>query len=118
VLAVIGRPGLAAIALIFSTVCAAGCSWLQVARIKPTPRRDVIKRGGSGGSFFRTIVGVLIMLLGAAGLGCAASGYWVVATALLGGLTLAVIGCFTLVTMEDISSGDFATASVTTGGSM
>jgi ABC-2 type transport system permease protein len=113
VLAFLGRPGLAALTLIFSPVCAAGCSSLQVARIKPTPRRDVLKRGGGAageGNLVRGFVCAGIMLIGAAGLGFTATGMWLVGAGLLALMTLASVVCFTSVKTEDVAIRDFSSA--------
>jgi ABC-2 type transport system permease protein len=107
ILIAIGRPGLALVTLIFSLACAAGCSWLSVTQIRPTPRRDLFKRGQGGRSIGRNLVTSFILILGAGGLGFAASTHWIVSTIFLGATTLALIGCFTLTEMEEIPGSEF-----------
>ncbi|MEO5958955.1 MAG: hypothetical protein ABIZ49_09245 [Opitutaceae bacterium] len=107
VMAFFGRPWLALLTLIFSAGCAAGGSWLHVARIKPTPRRDVMKRGERH-NYGRGFVAAIILMLGAGGLGFAAAGSWKVAAVLLGATVLAVIACFALVDLEEVHGRDFA----------
>jgi ABC-2 type transport system permease protein len=103
--AVLGRPGLALLALVFSTVAAAGCSWLHVTRIRPTPRRDVLKRGGTYSiGLARGIATALLMLLGAGGLGLASTGHWAAAALALGALSLGVIACFVFVNIESVQT--------------
>lgn len=115
-IAVMGRPGLAVLTLACSVACAAGCSWLQVTRITPTPRRDILhprRRSAdqpSGMNFGRGLVGGFIMFIGAAGLGFGAAGKWTIASVLLGIMALALIGCFTLVHMEGIPARHFSSA--------
>jgi ABC-2 type transport system permease protein len=106
VLALFGHPFLALLALVFSVACAAACAWLQVTQIKPTPRRDVLKRG-SGRSFGRGFAAGMLMLMGAGGLGLAATGHGIASAILLGVDTLLVVACFVLVDFEEIRSRDF-----------
>jgi ABC-2 type transport system permease protein len=106
VLATLGHPVLALLGVVFSIGCAAAVSWLKVARIKPTPRRDVMKRG-SGGFNFSSFVAMMITLVGAAGLGFAGSSHWIVAAVLLGITTLSIVGCFVFVDLEAVNSREF-----------
>jgi ABC-2 type transport system permease protein len=106
-LIVLGHPLHALLTLVFSFGCAAAASWLQVAHIKPTPRRDVLRRGGGDRNIMAGIVAALLMLLGGAGLAFAGSSHWIVATALLGATALCVLACFTLVQLEEISAREF-----------
>jgi len=109
VLAVLGHPWLALLALVFSSGCASAGAWMQVAQIKPTPRRDVIKRGsGASGGAARNIVSSVIMLLGAGGLIAAAADQPILSAVLLGVAAIAVIACFVLVDMEEIKPREFS----------
>lgn len=108
VLAILGHPVLALLGIVFSFGCAAAASWLQAARISPTPRRDLMRRRRGGGqNVIGGIVAAAIMMIGAAGLGFAGSDHWIVAIVLLGVTTLLVLGCFVLVDLEEVSSYRF-----------
>jgi ABC-2 type transport system permease protein len=103
-----GHPVLALLGMIFSFGCAAAASWLQVARISPTPRHDIMRRRRSGGqNIMGGIIAAIIMLIGAAGLGFAGSSHWIVATVLLGVTVLLVLACFVFVNLEEVSSREF-----------
>lgn len=107
ILAAIGHPVLALLGVVYSFGCAAAGAWLQVVRIKPTPRRDVLKRGRHGYNIVGSLVAIAIMFTGAVGLGLAGSTHWVAATVVLGVTALAVAGCFTLVGFEEVASREF-----------
>jgi ABC-2 type transport system permease protein len=108
VLALFGHPVLALLGLVFSFGCAAAASWLQVARISPTPRHDIMKRRRSGGqNVMGGIIAAFIMVIGAVGLGFAGSSHWIVATVLLGVTVLLVLACFVFVNLEEVSSREF-----------
>ncbi len=66
ILALLGRPWLALLSLGFTVACSAACAWLQVTQIKPTPRRDLFRRGSGSGNVGRGMMAALIMMIGAA----------------------------------------------------
>lgn len=103
-IALLGRPGLALMALVTAIVCASAVSWFEVAVIRPTPRKDLIQRGGRvrPNSPLRIIASVLFLLAGAGGMGLAAHGQWLLAIGALGVVAITALMCFTLVEMEDI----------------
>ena len=109
VLAILGHPWLGLLGLVYSLACGAAAAWLQVTRIKPTPRRDVMKRGGQNrsGSF----IALFITMVGAVGLGVAGTTHWIAATVLLGVTALLVLACFVLNGMTEINSREFSPAS-------
>lgn len=106
VLATLGRPGLALLTLVFSIGTSAGCSWLYVTRIKPTPRRDIFKRGRRSTDIGRGIVAGILMLIGAGGLGLAGTSHWIPATILLIIQTLGLVACFVLNNIEEVNPKD------------
>jgi ABC-2 type transport system permease protein len=110
ILALLGHPWLAVLSLGFSVACSAACAWLQVAQIKPTPRRDVLRRGSGEGNVGRGIMAAVIMMIGAAGLGCAATNHPIAAAVLLCLTALVVAACFALVSMEEITHRDFSSS--------
>jgi ABC-2 type transport system permease protein len=110
-LALLGHPLLALLALVFSLGCGAAAAWLQVAHIEPTPRRDILRRRRKAGqSLVANLSVTLLMLSGAGGLVLAASTHWIVATALLVVTTVGIVGCFTLVSLEEIPQRHFTAA--------
>ena len=107
-LALLGHPVLALLGLVFSLGCAGAASWLQVTRINPTPRHDLLRRRRSGGqNLAGGIIAAVIMMIGAVGLGLAGSSHWIAATLVLGLTTLLVLACFVLVKLEEVSSLGF-----------
>jgi hypothetical protein len=112
----VGRPWLALLTLIFSVGCAAAVSWIQISQIKPTPRRDIVKRGGQKTDFGRGLLAVCLLLLGGSGLGCAATGYRVMAIVLLSLTVAAVLLCFRGVALEEVHTREFARSDGAGGG--
>ena len=100
-----GRPWQALIALCSGAFTASGCAWLSVARISPTPRKDLLTRNRRRLSIGRNIL-IGILLIGAAsGVSLIAHGtLWFIGILLLGGTALGVIACFTFVRIEEIDS--------------
>ncbi len=85
---------------------AAGCAWLHVTRIEPTPRKDLLSRKRRRSSFGRDFaVGALMM--------CACTGvalfvketYWWLGLGFLGLTALGVIACFVLATVQEAEPG-------------
>lgn len=106
----VGRPGLAAITLLTSIIAASACSWLQVTVIRPTARRDVIKRRG-GASLARGIVSGAHILAAALGVGMLSRGYLLPGAFALLILLLGALACFTFARPKEIAlSGDEAPA--------
>jgi ABC-2 type transport system permease protein len=108
-LVVLGLPGLALLTVLFSLVAAAACSWLHVTRIKPTPRRDILKRGTRNVDMGRGIVTALLMFSGAGGLGLAGTNHGMAASFVLGAMTLGAIACFFFVEIESVTGRDLDT---------
>lgn len=101
-LGVLGHPWLALATLVTATAIAAGCSWLQVTDIRPTPRKDILRKRG-GRSIGRGLVSGFLILVGALGLGVVTRGYLLVGSALLGVAFLTVLGCFALVEIKAVN---------------
>jgi ABC-2 type transport system permease protein len=104
IVAALGRPALGAFSLVMSLLCAAALGWLEVARIKPTPRNDLVQRRGQAGTptAERIVFGAILMLSGLGGV--AAAVYGSSMFALLGFLVTAAttVICFTTVKLQDI----------------
>lgn len=102
-IAALGRPWLALIAFVTGAFTASGCAWLSVARISPTPRKDLLTRNRRRLSIGRNIV-IGILLIGASsGISLVAHGtLWFIGVLLIGGTALGVIACFTFVHIEEI----------------
>ncbi len=99
--ALLGHPVIAFLALAFSVLCSVGCSWLSVTQIRPSPRRDLLRRaGGARESFARSIVRAVVMFSGAFGLGLAQSAHWIAGTLLLGFAGLTAVACLALAEVE------------------
>jgi len=99
-LAVTGHPGLAVLTLLMSAACGSGCARLAVAEVRPTPRRDILRRGSRGGRSWRMYVGMFLTLLGSLGLGLASAESLparLIGVLVLGVMLLAVAACFVLV---------------------
>lgn len=104
-IALLGRPGLAAFAFSCAVLSTVGSCWLEVASIRPTPRKDLIQRSGRYRRKFspvRLVAGLMFFGLGALAPALAAGGQWLFAIVAFGIVILGVIACFTLVEMEDI----------------
>ena len=98
--AVTGRPWLALIGFVTSAMTAAGCAWLQVASLQPSPRRDIMKRRGRRES--KSIIVALLFFTGAGGVGLVAYGStWIFGVIALGVTALGVCACFTLVELKE-----------------
>lgn len=99
-LAVGGYPGLAVLTLLMSAACSCGCARLAVAEIRPTPRKDLLRRGGRTARGWRIYVGMALTVAGAAGLGLfSAEAFYLRAAGILvlGVMLLGVVACFVLV---------------------
>jgi ABC-2 type transport system permease protein len=103
VIAGFGRPWLALLTFITGATTAAGASWLTVARVSPTPRKDLMSRGRKRTSIGRSIA-IGALLIGACiGISLIAQGsLWLLGLVALGLTALGVIACFTLVSVEEI----------------
>ena len=101
VLAFAGRPWLALITLATALTTASACAWLQVTVIRPTARRDVLKKRGSG-SIGRGIVSGALILSGALGVGMVSRGFALAGSVALIVLALGALACFTLAQPKDI----------------
>jgi ABC-2 type transport system permease protein len=107
-LAVLSHPVLGVIAAITSLGCAAAAAWLQVINIKPTPRRDVLRRGRAKVSTGRSLSTALLVISGAAAVGVAAASHWAIAAVLVGITAAIIIGVFTLAEVKPIEAESFA----------
>jgi hypothetical protein len=102
-IAVLGRPGLALLAVCVALVATGSACWLEVATIRPSPRRDLIKnyRVGRGFAPGRAILTSLQLIIGAGGVTLAAHRQWALAAVACSVVALVAVGCFTLVKPED-----------------
>ncbi len=107
VLAVLGHPLIALGGIAISLACAAAASWLQVTRIKPTPRKDVMRRGSGTHNVAGNIIGALVEISGAVGLAMLSTSHWIVGLVALGITALLIVACFVLVNVEEISPREF-----------
>lgn len=103
VIAALGRPFLALIAFVTGAFTAAGCAWLAVTRVSPSPRKDLLSRQRRRMSLGRNIL-VGVLLIGAAGgVSLVAHGsLWFIGLLMIGATALGVIACFTFVRIEEI----------------
>jgi ABC-2 type transport system permease protein len=98
-----GYPGLAILTVLMSTACACGCARLAVSEIRPTPRKDLLRRGGRSARSWRIYLGSFLILIGAAGLalaGAEALYLRLIGVNFLGVMLLGVIACFVLVDFD------------------
>ena len=103
-LAVSGHPGLAVLTLLMSAACGSGCARLAVAEVRPTPRRDILRRGSRGGRSWRMYVGMFLTMLGGLGLGLFSAETFVprvIGVLVLGVMLLGVAACFVLVEFNE-----------------
>jgi ABC-2 type transport system permease protein len=95
-----GYPGQALLTALMSAACGAGCARLAVAEIRPTPRRDLLRRGGRSGRTWRMYAGMFLTMLGSLGLGLAGAENFsarLIGVLVLGIMLLGVLACFVLV---------------------
>lgn len=103
VIAGFGRPWLALITFVTGAFTAAGAAWLAVARITPTPRKDLMSRGRRRTSIGRNIAIGALLISACTGISLIAQGsLWLFGVVALGLTALGVIACFTLVNVEEI----------------
>lgn len=102
VAAAMGRPWLGLTAAAMSVIASAGCGWLEVADVEPTPRHDLIARRRTGWRPRRLVVG-LILLTGAGGIALAGASHVAFGAVALGVSTLIVIACFVLVDVRPVT---------------
>jgi ABC-2 type transport system permease protein len=104
VIAGFGRPWLALLTFITGATTAAGAAWLAVARITPTPRKDLMSRGRRRTSISRNIAIGALLIGACTGISLIAQGsFWLLGVVALGLTALGVIACFTLVNVEEIA---------------
>jgi ABC-2 type transport system permease protein len=98
-----GRPWLALITFFTGLGTAAGASWLTVARISPTARKDLMSRGRKRTSLARNIAIGALLIGACTGVALIAQGaFWLLGLLALGITALGVIACFTFVKIEEI----------------
>jgi ABC-2 type transport system permease protein len=103
VIAGFGRPWLALLTFITGATTAAGAAWLAVARITPTPRKDLMSRGRRRTSIGRNIAIGALLISACTGISLIAQGsLWLLGVVALGVTALGVTACFTLVRVEEI----------------
>ena len=99
-LAATGHPGVAVLTLLMSAACGSGCARLAVSEVRPTPRRDLLRRGGRAARSWRVYVGMFLTMLGSLGLGLSSAETLVprvIGVLVLGVMLLGVVACFVLV---------------------
>jgi ABC-2 type transport system permease protein len=102
-LVIAGFPGLAVLTVLMSAACGWGCARLAISEIRPTPRKDLLRRGGRTGRTWRFYAGMFLTLLGAAGLGCVGAESFltrVIGALLLGTMLLGVIATLVLIEFD------------------
>ncbi len=107
-IAVLGRPGLALLTLIVAVVCTGPMCWVEVAHIRPTPRKDLLQAGGripGGFSALRIITGAVFFLGGATTVVLAANQKWIFASVAGSVVLLTAIACVVLVEPRDVELG-------------
>jgi hypothetical protein len=99
VMSMLGRPGLALLTTAIAAVSASAMCWLEVANIRPTPRRDLLQTRRSHRAFsgVRIIAGTPLFFGGGGAVALAASGRWAFAAFATGLVALVALACFTLV---------------------
>jgi ABC-2 type transport system permease protein len=104
-LAGFGRPWLALLTFATGLTTAAGASWLTVARVSPTPRKDLMSRGRKRTSLGRSVAIGALIIGACTGISLIAQGsLWLLGLLALGITALGVIACFTLVGIEEIDA--------------
>jgi len=93
--AVAGRPGMALVTLVTSAVCAAGCAWVGVVTIKPSPRYDLVQAPNPSYDL-RSLYMMVILFPGATGLALVSFDHYALGIPFVGATLLCVLGCFTL----------------------
>lgn len=97
VLAIERRGWIALLTLACSTACALGCAWVGVCTAQVAPRQDTLQTGSARKVDLRQLVLQIPIQAGAFGLGLVAfESYWW-GLLFLGVMTLATLGCFTLI---------------------
>lgn len=115
VITALGRPGLALLSTLTALTGAAASCWLEVAAMKPTPRKDLIQRGGRvrGRTTIGRVATSFVFIVGGTGAAVlAAKELWWWAWLGFGIVLLVALACFTLVEMEDIEFESTTTAPV------
>lgn len=105
IVSLLGRPGVGLLTLITSLICGAGSCWLEVASMRPTPRKDLIQpntRTRRPLSAARVLSALAFLGVGTGTVVLAVHEMWWLSFAAFGMVALAVIACFTLVEMKDI----------------
>jgi ABC-2 type transport system permease protein len=101
----LGRPGLAALTLTTALASAAGSCWVEVASMRPTPRKDLIQRSAGARRPFsvrRVFAALAFLGVGTTAVVLAAHELWWFSGAAFAVVAIAVIACFTLIEMQDI----------------
>ena len=105
VVSLLGRPGVALLTVATALMSSAGACWLEVASMRPTPRKDLIQpraRNRRPLTAARVLAGIGFLGLGTTTVVLAAKDLWLLAVVAFGVVTLTAIACFTLVEMKDI----------------
>ncbi len=101
VMAFAGRPWVALLTLTTATAIAAGCGWLAVTRISPTPRKDLLTGKRRRLSLGRNIAVGALIIAGSGGIALVAQGaLWFIGLPLTGAALLGVVACFTFVSID------------------
>jgi ABC-2 type transport system permease protein len=101
----LGRPGLALFSLVTAVIGSAASCWIEVAAMQPTPRKDLIQRGGRRAKYMsggRLLAGLVFIGVGTTAVALAANGLWLWSMLAFGIVVLTALGCFALVEMQDI----------------
>lgn len=90
-----GRPGLALFTFVISTICAAGCAWVGVVTIKPSPRYDLIQAPNQRLDL-RQLFSMTILFPGTIGIALVSFEHYALGLPFVGATLLCILGCFTL----------------------
>jgi ABC-2 type transport system permease protein len=102
-IAVLGRPGVALLTIAIAVIAATATCWLEVATIRPTPRKDLIQNVRRGREFSagRIMTSVVCVTVGIGSVTLAANNKWLLAAFAAGVLVLTAVACLTLVQARD-----------------
>jgi len=101
ILAFAGRPWLALLTAITAAAVGAGCGWLGVTRLSPSPRKDLLTSKRRRLSLGRNIAVGALIIVSSGGIALVAQGtLWFIGLPMVGASWLGVIACFTFAGIE------------------
>lgn len=94
-IAMAGRPWLALLTLVISILSSAGCAWIAIVTIGPSPRYDLLLTPNPTVDL-RQLLAQVVLFPGTIGLGLCASEFYLLAVPFLGLAMICVLASFTL----------------------